>query len=446
MTAAWRTAIAEPARELGLANSEGLAVSGSLDYLASPLPVFGCAIASAGIVLLAAAELQSPKNPAQVELITGELAAAFRSEAYLLPQGALGSGFAPLSRFWPTADGFIRTHANYPWHREALLRALAVAGDAEVGAAIARLSAIEAEDRIVAAGGVAAAVRSEEDWRSSPMGRVVGVRPLIDIEAVGDAVARPAAGGELPASGLRVLDLTRVIAGPVATRMLAALGADVLRIDPPGRPELPLHAVDGLHGKRSALLDAETAAGRRILDELVAQADVVVCGYRPTSLYRLGLHPGALAYRHPGVVVATLSAWGTTGAWGTRRGFDSLVQAASGIANIQWPEGVVPGTLPCQLLDHASGYLAAAGVLAAVARQRADGGTLGVWISLARTAAWLLEQPRLAAGPSAELEPTPRFVDLPGGIRAVAPPGRLGGRDLHYPMVGGRYGADAPHW
>jgi CoA-transferase family III len=449
MTPPWLTAITEPARDLGLAASsiDGLAVSGPDDYLRASLPVLDCAIASVASALLAAARLQSPANPPRAKLVTGEVASAFRSEAYLTVGGAsFGSGFAPLSRFWPTSDGFVRTHANYPWHRAALLKAMAVTDDADVAAALAVLPSIEAEALIVAAGGVAAGVRTEEAWRTSPAGRAVGVRPLIDIEAVGDAVPRSGARGRLPASGLRVLDLTRVIAGPVATRMLAALGADVLRIDPPDLPDLPLHAVDGVHGKRSALLDADTADGRRTFDGLVEQADVVVCSYRPTSLDRLGLHPAALAYRHPGVVVASVSAWGTTGPWGTRRGFDSLVQAATGIALLQSADGVTPAALPCQLLDHASGYLTAAGILAAIARQRTDGATLGVWVSLARTAAWLLAQSRPGVHTGERLDPTPWLIDLPGGIRAVAPPGWLDGIDLRYPSGGGRYGTDAPVW
>jgi hypothetical protein len=449
MTPDWVAAIAEPAADLGLStlSIDALAVTGPGDYLAARLPVLACAIASVGAALLAAARLQDPANPPRPELATGEIATAFQSEAYLTVGGASsGPGFAPLSRFWPTADGFVRTHANYPWHHAALLKATAATADADVAAALSELPSVEAETLIVAAGGVAAAVRTEEAWRASPAGRAAALRPLVDIEAVGDAAPRAGFEGSLPASGLRVLDLTRVIAGPVATRMLAALGADVLRVDPPDLPELPLNAVDGVHGKRSALLDAETAAGRRTLNGLLEQADVVVCGYRPTSLDRFGLHPGALAYRHPGVVVASVSAWGTTGPWGTRRGFDSLVQAASGIALLQSADGVTPGVLPCQLLDHASGYLTAAGILAAVARQRLDGGTFGVWVSLARTAAWLLGQSRPGVQAFDRIGPTPRLIDLPGGVRAVAPPGRLDGVDLVYPAGGGQYGADAPAW
>ena len=212
--------------------------------------------------------------------------------------------------------------------------------------------------------------------------------------SIGDAPPRLRAAGTRPASGIRVLDLTRVIAGPVATRYLAALGADVLRLDPPHRPELPLQARDGLLGKRSALLDFGTPDGFARLHELLSLADVLVHGYRPHALDRFGLAPQALAERHPGLVVVSLSAWGSRGPWGGRRGFDSIVQAACGIAAAESPDGERPGALPCQLLDHGTGYLCAAAVLRALAAQAAGGGTLFREFSLARTGHWLLSQPR----------------------------------------------------
>jgi crotonobetainyl-CoA:carnitine CoA-transferase CaiB-like acyl-CoA transferase len=253
----------------------------------------------------------------------------------------------------------------------------------------------------------------------------------------------------LPAAGLRVLDLTRVIAGPVATRFLAALGADVLRVDPPHLPELPGHIHEGLLGKRSALLDASTAAGLQRLHELLAGADVLVHGYRPGALDRFGLDGESLAARHPGLVIVSLSAWGTSGPWGDRRGFDSIVQAATGIALIESPDGTTPGALPCQLLDHATGYLAAAAALEGVRRQKKHGGTHAFGLSLATTAAWLLAQPRTAPTVAAPPAATAFLVDLgsaTGAIAAIAPPGTIGGRPLRWPNQITSYGADEPDW
>jgi len=216
------------------AGLEVLWVSGAPGWLPSRLPAEDVAIACAGAALLAAAALHAQRggdggsrgSPA-ARLDRGHVAAAFRSEAYLRVGGErAGPGFAPLSRFWRAADGWVRTHGNYPWHREALLRALGCARDAEgdpeqVAAAVADLGAREAEDLVTGAGGVAAAVRDEASWRAEPPGRAVAAAPLVEVASIGGAPPRWRPAGQLPASGIRVLDLTRVIAGPVATRSSA---------------------------------------------------------------------------------------------------------------------------------------------------------------------------------------------------------------------------------
>ena len=463
------------------------------DELPSTLPVADAALACTGAALLAAAALSG--HTRSVALDARQVAAAVRSEGYLRVDGEhIGLGFAPLSRFWATADGWVRTHGNYPWHRRALLTALAIPatpadssgtdgadhdgadGDGAaavdvVAAAMAELPALEAERRVVAAGGVAAALRTPEQWLAHPHGQLVAQQPLIadtwfDTAAGGTrsaGVSRKAGGGgtsgsasggtshPLPASGIRVLDLTRVIAGPVATRYLAALGADVLRLDPPDRPELPLHRYDGLVGKRSALLDVDSPGGAARLHELLDATDVLVHGYRPGALSRFGLGASALAERHPGLVVVALSAWGRHGPWGGRRGFDSIVQVASGIAARESRDGEHPGALPCQLLDHGTGYLCAAAALDGLRRRAQSGGTWSRELSLARTAHWLLGQPPTERVPVDH----PRVVDAgwltelpsePGPVITVTPPGALDGPELRWPDLPVRYGAAPPTW
>jgi crotonobetainyl-CoA:carnitine CoA-transferase CaiB-like acyl-CoA transferase len=441
-----------------------LQVTGVRGSLPSHLPVEDTAIACAGAALLAAADLQARRGgpaPRIARLDRGHVAAAFRSEAYLRLNGApAGAGFAPLSRFWPTRDGWVRTHGNYPWHREALLRALGTGEDPDqVAAAIAGRAAHEVEDLVVGAGGVAAAVRTEAQWRAEPAGQAVAAARLVEGGRLGDAPPRRRAVGPppaavlpamLPAAGIRVLDLTRVIAGPVATRYLAALGADVLRLDPPHRPELPLHAYDGLLGKRSALLDLDADAAR--LDELLGAADVLVHGYRPHALDRFGLTPGALAEHHPGLVVVSLSAWGSTGPWGGRRGFDSIVQAASGIAVAESADGDRPGAMPCQLLDHGTGYLCAAAALRGLADQAVAGGTQVRELSLARTAHWLLGSAAAGLAPASggrageDADWLTTLGSAEGAVTVVRPPGRLDGRELAWPSPLTRYGDDPPAW
>jgi crotonobetainyl-CoA:carnitine CoA-transferase CaiB-like acyl-CoA transferase len=314
---------------------------------------------------------------------------------------------------------------------------------------------------VVAAGGVAAAVRSQAEWLAEPPGRAVAATALVGGALVEGGVidgAPPRRGhaGPRPASGIRVLDLTRVIAGPVATRYLAALGADVLRLDPPDRPELAQQCYDGLLGKRSALLDLGTRDGAARFHELLGAADVLVHGYRPHALDRFGLTPDALAERHPGLVVVSLSAWGSTGPWGGRRGFDSIVQAACGIAVTEGGDrpgaqpGARPGALPCQLLDHGTGYLCAAAALRALAAQSDRGGTHVRELGLARTAHWLLGQPREPAAASVDGDPDPAWLTVvasaDGPVTVVRPPGRLGGQDLGWPPTLTRYGGDPPSW
>jgi crotonobetainyl-CoA:carnitine CoA-transferase CaiB-like acyl-CoA transferase len=229
--------------------------------------------------------------------------------------------------------------------------------------------------------------------------------------------------------GLRVLDLTRVIAGPVATRTLASHGADVLRVDGPRDPDDPGGLLDTGSGKRHLMLDLGSPADRRTAEELLAAADVVVQGYRPGALDAYGLDPSALAARHPHLVVVRLSAWGAVGPWAQRRGFDSLVQAATGIADLCGTPDA-PGMLPAQALDHATGHLAAAVVLGALARQRVEGGGWRGELSLAQTAHWLLAAEGGAEdGGSADDAPVdaePYLLQLPserGVVTVVGPPG-----------------------
>ncbi|HEX6447473.1 MAG TPA: CoA transferase [Streptosporangiales bacterium] len=438
-------------------------VHGTARGLASVLPVAALAEATVTTALLAAADLAEARGvprPA-VTVDRGHVAAAFRSERHLRLAG--GDGFAmfdPLSAFLPTADGWIRTHANYPQHRCALLRVLGLPEPAD-GADVARARdavaawrAVELESALVEAGGCAAAVRDEATWLATPQGSTVAGQPLLDVSAVADSPRR-AAGlrpGELPASGVRVLDLTRVIAGPVGGRLLAALGADVLRVDSPRSPELPHQALDTGPGKRSALLDLADPAGRAAFEELLADADALVQGYRPGALAAFGLAPEELAERHPHLVTVTLSAWGERGPWRHRRGFDSLVQAATGIAELCRPApDAAPGALPAQALDHGTGYLAAAAVLAGLATRQRTGRVTTSRLALARTAHALLGQERHPV----ETEPEPdadvaayrqEFETSAGRVSLIGPPGVLDDRPLRWAHGPSGWGADEPVW
>lgn len=305
--------------------------------LPSRLPVREFARATVGVCSLAAAELLAARGggtrgggaPAAVTVDEAAVASAFVSERHLRIDGRELTSFAPLSGFWPTADGWVRTHANYPHHRERLLAALGMKPEAtpeQLAAELAGRRAQEVQETAYAAGALAVAVRPAARTHRPTEGI-----PLVERTPRGTCDRRLAPAA-LPAAGVRVLDLTRVIAGPVATRTLALLGADVLRVDSPRLPESEDAHADTGFGKRSALLDLAAPGDQEVLRELIATADVVVTGYRPGALDRFGLAPAELP---PHLVVAQLCAWGWHGPWSARRGFDSLVQAGCGIAMIE---------------------------------------------------------------------------------------------------------------
>jgi crotonobetainyl-CoA:carnitine CoA-transferase CaiB-like acyl-CoA transferase len=387
--------------------------------LPGPYRVGDAAAACVAATTLAAAELVRERggHPKPVEVHIGHAAEAFRSEAHLSVAGEEpGALWASLSGNYEAADGWVRLHANYPHHAEAILRALGTDADG-VRAAVAARTAVEVEDAVLAAGGAAAAMRDRESWLTDGPGRAVRAEPLVALERIGDAPPRPlpqldrtrtdrilaeqalvdrSSPGQLLAvwtlddralTGVRVLDLTHVIAGPVAARTLAAHGADVLHVTDPKRPVLHRIVMDTDFGKRSCHVDIDTPAGRDTLGELVAGADVFVQSYRPDSLARKGFGAARLAELRPGIVVVSLSAYGHTGPWRDRRGFDSLVQMSSGIAADQGMDR--PRSLPAQALDHGTGWLAALGVLTALRRRAVEGGSWQVKLSLARTAEWL---------------------------------------------------------
>ncbi|MFI9818096.1 CoA transferase [Saccharothrix variisporea] len=397
--------------------------------LPARLPVRELARATVGVCSLAAAELLARRNGVprpRVRVHEGAVATAFVSERHVRVNGREPTVFAPLSRFWRAADGWVRTHANYPHHRERLLHALDTTPE-RLEAVIAARPAEEVQEVVYAAGGLAVAV---VDKPLAPL-------PLVEVRNTGTRT-RTLRAADLPAAGVRVLDLTRVIAGPVATRTLGLLGADVLRIDAPSLPEDDL--CDTGFGKRSALRDLAVDG----LDDLLDQADVVVTGYRPGALDRFGLAPEALLERRPSLVVAQLDAWGWTGPWASRRGFDSLVQAGSGIAAVE-SDGERPGVLPAQALDHGTGYLLAAAVLRALA----DGTGRHIRLSLAGTASWLLhdlEPGRRGGAPYASDDWVATIGTADGELRHALPPVHYEGCPRTWAGPPTRWGDSRPEW
>ena len=413
------------------------------------------ALASLAANLVAATRMSGarplPEAVPAVRISPERVAASYRSERLFRHDGEPIQAWAPLSGFWEAADGWVRTHGNYPHHAERLRRLLGLPGSAgpeQLRTAVAARDAAGLEDGAAETGAILARVRDAETWREHPQSHAVAGRPLVGHVRRGEAAPRPwRAGGPLPLSGVRVLDLTRVIAGPVATRDLALAGADVLRVDTPLTPEIEVQHLDTGQGKRSTVLDLTSRTGLDALTGLLAGADVVVTGYRPGSLDRFGLDPETLAERFPGLVTAGISAWDTVGPWSRRRGFDSIVQAAIGIAVAESATGAVPGALPAQALDHSAGHLLAAGVLSALARQRTEGGSHRVAVALARVGQELLAQAGDTPGSVDDAElPVVTGQSAAGRITCAPPVLAFAGAPAAYAWMSRPWGSDDPRW
>jgi hypothetical protein len=425
--------------------------------LAAAYPVSDLAaasIATAGDALLAL--LDALGSPAPAAVVSRPLADAWFGLA------VTGVGWSPpppwdsIAGDYCGADGWVRLHTNAAHHRAAALRVLGVPAAREaVRAEVLRWPVEELQEAVVVEGGCAAAMRAPGEWAAHPQGRAVAAEPLVAVSSRPAAPPSPPATinwaprRDRPLAGLRLLDLTRVLAGPAATRLLAGLGASVLRIDPPWWAEPALEPEMTL-GKRPARLDVRTSEGRARLLDLLAGADVLVHGYRGGALDGLGLSPAERDEVRPGLVDVSLTAYGTTGPWAGRRGFDSLVQMASGIAAAGLLDGTAsaPTPLPVQALDHATGYLMAATVLTGLARRvRTGEGTRAV-LSLARTAVELegargFERAAVEARPSLPDAPLETFW---GPARVLAPPLSVEGVPIAWDVPPAPLGSAAAAW
>ena len=407
---------------------DGVVLTGTEPVLPSSFAVGTAAQVSVAAAALAAATLyREAGGPAQtVSIAMRDAATEFRSERLHRIDGQRpGELWDRLSGLYPTRDGWVRLHTNFAHHRDGVLRLLGCAADRDaVAAALLGWRAEAFETAATQAGMVVAAYRSLAEWQAHPHAGHVETLPVVSISRIGEAPPEPLRLGDRPLSGVRVLDLTRVIAGPVCGRTLAAHGADVLLITSPALPNLDDLVVDTGRGKLSARLDLTRPDDRDTLRGLLAEADVFVQGYRPGGLAEKGFSPGQAAAIRPGIVYASLSAYGSVGPWSRKRGFDSLVQTATGLNAEEAAAAAekTPKALPAQALDHASGYLLAFGVLAALRRRTIEGGSWHVQVSLVRTGHWLRSLGRVADGLAC---PEPAIADAALEIT------RFGDRTLH---------------
>lgn len=424
------------------------------DHLPSCFAVSELAAASIGAAALTISELIGLCGSAPPVSISHRLASLWFGWS-IQPRGwEMPNAWEPLAGDYIVQDGWIKLHTNAPHHRAAALSVLGCHPTREaVADAVAKWRGNALEEAIVTAGGCAAVLRSADQWASHPQGEAVADQPLIawdnpSAQSMHSWQSDPAR----PLSGLRVLDLTRVLAGPVATRFLAGFGADVLRIDPPDWDE-PAVIPEVTLGKRCAKLDLKTEQGRQIFCALLAEADILVHGYRSDALGIMGLDATARQAIRPGLIDISLNAYGHGGPWQYRRGFDSLVQFSAGIAaaGMAWRNSDIPVSLPVQALDHATGYLlAAATVRALIARSKGEG-SLTAKLSLARTAKLLIDQDAIPS--SAGFEPA-KEQDLAadveqtdwGKAQRLKPPAEVAGAPMEWIRPATKLGSHPAQW
>jgi crotonobetainyl-CoA:carnitine CoA-transferase CaiB-like acyl-CoA transferase len=364
---------------------------------AAQVSVAATGLAAAGIWKMRSGEVQD------VAVDMRHAVVECRSERYLRVDGnPPPPAWDAIAGIYKTRDnGFVRLHTNFPHHRDAVCKVLSCRPERDaVQAALMQWDGEAFETAAYAAGGVVAFMRSHDQWSATPHARALAGLPLISITKIGEAPPKPWPKGDRPLAGIRVLDLSRVIAGPVAGRTLAAHGADVLLISGPDLPAIPWLTIDTGRGKLTSFVELKSEQGRTALRDLLAAADIFSQGYRPRAIAGLGFAPEDAARINPGIIYVTLSAYGAAGPWAERRGFDSLVQTSTGFNHAEGQAAGVDGPkeLPAQMLDHATGYFMAFGAMMAKARQARDGGSWHVEVSLAQTGRWLWNLGRLADG------------------------------------------------
>ena len=381
---------------------DDLTITGGSDpILPTSFRIGDTSTAALSAVVLAVSDLLESKTgrKQRVSVDARRATASLRSGKYMQMDGAgVSTERNMVMGTYPTKDGrWSYLHCNFPNHRAAALSVLGVNEDRdEVTKAVAKWDAFDLEEAIIEARGAGGMVRSMEEWAIHPQAAAIASLPLMDIVKIADSPPEPLPDGSRPLSGVRVLDLTRVLAGPTCARTLAEHGADVMKITAGHLPNIGYQEYDTGHGKLNATLDLRDGRQMETLRGLVRQTDVFSQGYRPGTLGGRGLSPEELAELRPGIVYISLSAFSHEGPWASRRGFDTVVQTVSGITQRQGElfPGAIPGPqfYPVSAIDYLTGYLMAFGGIVALNKRIHEGGSWLVRISLAQVGRWLVSQ------------------------------------------------------
>ena len=452
LAALWKLA------ELPEATLRHAILTGAEPVLPSSFAVGTAAQTSVAAAALAAVELGQVRGQPYQQVSVDMTHAALECSGWFSLDGITPDVWDKFSGLYRCADGWVRIHANFAHHRDGALRLLGLSADtaqrADAERALLSWRALDFEQAAADAGLVVAACRSLAVWDAHPQGHAVAALPLFSIERIGDAEPRTLPAlytADRPLTGLRVLDLTRILAGPVCGRMLAAYGADVMLINSPHLPNIESIA-DTSRGKFSAHVDLQTVAGRDALFRLLATSNVFVQGYRPGALAAHGFGPEQAARLRPGIVYVSLCAYGDAGPWHGRRGFDSLVQTATGfnLAEAAAANSAEPKALPMQILDYATGHLMAFAAITAVRRQTLEGGSWHVNVSLAQTGHWLRSLGRMANGFSIERPQATPYIETAtsgfGELAAVAHSAKFSRTPMLWARPSMPPGTHPPEW
>jgi crotonobetainyl-CoA:carnitine CoA-transferase CaiB-like acyl-CoA transferase len=332
-----------------------------------------------------------------------------------------------------------------------------------IAAAIRKWDAQTLEDAIAEANACGGMVRDNAEWLAHPHGKALAAQPVVEIEKIGDSAPEPLPTDGPPLAGLRVLDLTRILAGPVAARTFAEHGADVLMVAAKGMPQIKKFVIDLSHGKRSCYLNLNEAMEAAQLRQLVRSGDVFSQGYRPGVLAARGFGPAELAALRPGLIYTSINCYGQHGPLQDRAGWEQVAQAMVGISYENGHQnghqirhgngGDKPALLPVPACDYITGYLGAYGTLLALARRAVEGGSYHVKVSLCQTGMFLYRQGRVDYGANdiglSEAEALPLQMtaeSVYGPIRHLAPVIKFSETRPQWSNPPPALGGDAPAW
>jgi crotonobetainyl-CoA:carnitine CoA-transferase CaiB-like acyl-CoA transferase len=402
MTTAFEEVMA--VRGEGMPSDGAVQITGEDPVFATPFKIGETCAAVLGGIGVAVSDLwQLKTGRAQTCTIdVRHAAAALRSTAYAERPDANGKwrtivsdahmAMRQITQPWPTRDGrWFLPHFGLPNLRERVLGVLGCEPTPQsVSAAVGTWNAMDLEAAIDEARACGATVRTNAEWMAHPHGQVLAAKPIVEIIKIGDSEPEPMPAGERPLSGIRALDLTRILAGPIAARTLAEHGAEVMMVTAEGLPQIPEHVIDTSHGKRSCYLDLASADGAAQLKALVRGADVFSQGYRPGVMEKLGFGPEDLARERPGIICTSISCFGADGPLSHRAGWEQVAQTVTGICHEGLPDR--PSLLPAAATDYTTGYLAAYGVLLALAKRAQEGGSYLVRVSLCQSGMFIYRQ------------------------------------------------------